>query len=62
VFIWNRTNPEKKLIFGSYLYIQNFYAQNTIEFINIFVKDDNDTSINNLSPKIKKSSKSTEKE
>jgi site-specific DNA-methyltransferase (cytosine-N4-specific) len=60
LFIWNRTNPSKKLMFGSYPYPRNFYAQNTIEFINIFVKDG--TPINNLSSEIKESSKLTEKE
>lgn len=39
VYIWNRTNPSKKLMFGSYPYPRNFYAQNTIEFITIYVKD-----------------------
>ena len=39
VYIWNRTNGQKKLMFGSYPYPRNFYAQNTVEFIGIFVKD-----------------------
>lgn len=39
VYIWNRTNPSKKLMFGSYPYPRNFYAQNTIEFITVFVND-----------------------
>ena len=39
MYIWNRTNPSKKLMFGSYPYPRNFYAQNTIEFITIYVKD-----------------------
>jgi site-specific DNA-methyltransferase (cytosine-N4-specific) len=39
LYIWNRTNSSKKLMFGSYPYPSNFYAQNTSEFINIFVKD-----------------------
>lgn len=39
LYIWNRTNPTKKLMFGSYPYPGNFYAQNTVEFITIFVKD-----------------------
>ena len=39
VFIWNRTNPSKRLMFGSYPYPPNFYAQNTIEFIAVYVKD-----------------------
>lgn len=39
LYIWNRTNPSKKLMFGSYPYPPNFYAQNTTEFITIYVKD-----------------------
>jgi len=39
VWIWNRANPTKKLMFGSYPYPPNFYAQNTVEFIGVFVKD-----------------------
>lgn len=39
VYVWNRTNPSKKLMFGSYPYPRNFYAQNTIEFITVYVKD-----------------------
>lgn len=39
VYIWRRTNPSKKLMFGSYPYPRNFYAQNTCEFISIYVKD-----------------------
>ena len=37
LYIWQKQNS--KLIFGSYPYPPNLYAQNTIEFINIFVKD-----------------------
>lgn len=39
VYIWNRTNPSKKLMFGSYPYPRNFYAQNTTEFVTVYVKD-----------------------
>ena len=39
VFIWERTNPSKRLMFGSYPYPRNFYAQNTSEFITVYVKD-----------------------
>lgn len=39
LFIWNRTNSSKKLMFGSYPYPRNFYAQNTTEFITVYVKD-----------------------
>ena len=38
VYIWNRTNPTKSLMFGSYPYPRNLYAQNTAEFIGVFVK------------------------
>ena len=60
IYIWNRTNPSKKLMFGSYPYPRNFYAQNTIEFITVYVKDG--TSENNLPKDIKEKSKLTEKE
>ena len=60
VFIWNRTNPSKGLMFGSYPYPRNFYAQNTIEFITVYVKDG--PSDNNLPTEIKEKSKLTEKE
>lgn len=39
IYIWNRTNSTKKLMFGSYPYPRNLYAQNTVEFIGIFVKE-----------------------
>lgn len=39
LYIWNRTNPSKRLMFGSYPYPRNFYAQNTVEFITVYVKD-----------------------
>jgi DNA modification methylase len=39
VYIWDRTNPTKKLMFGSYPNPPNFYVQNTIEFISVYVKD-----------------------
>lgn len=39
IYIWNRTNPSKRLMFGSYPFPGNFYAQNTSEFITIYVKD-----------------------
>lgn len=37
-YIWNRTNPSKKLMFGSYPHPPNFYAQNTVEFVTVYVK------------------------
>lgn len=60
IFIWNRTNPSKKLMFGSYPYPRNFYAQNTIEFITVYVKAGN--SNNNIPKEIKEKSKLTERE
>lgn len=60
LYIWNRTNPSKKLMFGSYPYPRNFYAQNTIEFITVYVKDG--LPKNNLPDKIKLKSKLSQKE
>lgn len=60
MYIWNRKNPTKKLMFGSYPYPRNFYAQNTIEFITIYVKEGK--PLINLPNKIKKASKLTESE
>ncbi|MBN1393320.1 MAG: site-specific DNA-methyltransferase [Sedimentisphaerales bacterium] len=59
IFIWDRTNPTKKLMFGSYPYPPNFYAQNTVEFITVYVKDG---SPERKSIKIKEESKLTEQE
>jgi site-specific DNA-methyltransferase (cytosine-N4-specific) len=59
VWIWNRSNPTKKLMFGSYPYPPNFYAQNTIEFIAVFVKDGPPKE---RSPEIKEASKLSETE
>lgn len=60
VYLWNRTNPSKKLMFGSYPYPRNFYAQNTTEFITLYVKDG--TPENNVAKNLKEKSKLTEKE
>ena len=60
LYIWNRTNPSKKLMFGSYPYPRNFYAQNTIEFITVYVKDG--TPINGLPQKTKDASVLTKDE
>ena len=60
VFIWDRTNPSKKLMFGSYPYPRNFYAQNTSEFITVYVKDG--MPIRNIPKKIKEASRLSEKE
>ena len=59
-YIWNRTNWSKKLMFGSYPYPRNFYAQNTCEFITVYVKDG--VPLNNVSADIKIQSKLTEEE
>ena len=60
VFIWDRTNPSKRLMFGSYPYPRNFYAQNTSEFITVYVKDG--APIRNIPKKIKEASRLSEKE
>ena len=39
IYIWNRTNPRKRPMFGSYPHPRNFYAQNTAEFLTVYVKD-----------------------
>ncbi len=59
-YIWNRVNTSKNLMFGSYPYPRNFYAQNTSEFVTVYVKDG---APNNKIPKsIKEKSKLTQKE
>ncbi len=60
VYIWERTNPSKKLMFGSYPYPRNFYAQNTSEFITVYVKDG--LTNNKSNKKNKELSKLTDKE
>lgn len=60
IYVWNRTNPSKKLMFGSYPYPRNFYAQNTIEFIAIYVKDG--LPLNKLPYEIKEQSKLSQEE
>lgn len=60
VFIWDRTNPSKRLMFGSYPYPRNFYTQNTSEFITVYVKDGIPTR--NISKTIKEASRLSEKE
>ena len=42
-YIWNRTNPTKGLMFGSYPYPRNLYSQNTAEFVTVYVKDGKST-------------------
>lgn len=59
LYIWNRTNTTKKLMFGSYPYPRNFYAQNTSEFITIYVKDGKPQ---NTPQELKEQSKLTQKE
>ena len=38
-YIWARPNPTKTLVFGRYLFPGNLYAQNTVEYITVYVKD-----------------------
>lgn len=59
LYIWNRTNSTKKIMFGSYPYPNNFYNQNIVEFIIIFVKDG---KRKNISKEIKEKSKLTKYE
>lgn len=59
-YIWNRTNTAKGLMFGSYPYPRNFYAQNTSEFITVYVKDG--IPKNGLPSEIKERSKLSQKE
>ncbi len=60
LYIWNRTNSTKKLMFGSYPHPRNFYAQNTTEFITIYVKDGKPA--NNIPDDIKEQSRLTQAE
>ena len=39
LYIWNQINARRQLIFGSYPYPGNLYAQKKMEFIGVFVKD-----------------------
>ncbi len=59
-YIWNRTNGSKKLMFGSYPYPRNFYAQNSSEFITVYVKEGKSSHI--PSQEIKEKSKLTQKQ
>ncbi len=59
-YIWQRTNATKSLMFGSYPFPRNFYAQNTSEFITVYVKDGQ--PINGLPLEIKEASRLSEKE
>lgn len=59
IYLWNRTNPSKRLMFGSYPYPRNFYAQNTTEFITVYVKDGKPER---PSPENREASKLTQKE
>ena len=38
-YIWARPNPTKTLMLGSYPFPGNLYAQNTVEYITVYVKD-----------------------
>lgn len=59
LYIWHRKNATKKLMFGSYPYPSNFYAQNTCEFITVYVKDGKPVPV---STAIKEASKLTQEE
>ena len=59
LYIWNRTNPRKPPMFGSYPHPRNFYAQNTTEFLTVYVKDGAPAR---LSAKSKRASILTKKE
>lgn len=60
LYIWQRTNSSKKLMFGSYPYPRNLYAQNTAEFIAVYVKDG--APKNGIPYKIKEKSRLTQEE
>ena len=60
IYIWNRTNPSKRLMFGSYPFPCNFYAQNTVEYISVYVKDGKPE--NHVSAEAKRASRLTQKE
>lgn len=60
MYVWERTNWSKKLMFGSYPYPRNFYAQNILEFITVYVKDGKSTQAKNK--EAKERSKLTQKE
>lgn len=60
LYIWNRTNSSKSLMFGSYPYPRNFYAQNTTEFITVYVKDGK--PLNQVPKENKEASKLTQEE
>lgn len=60
IYIWNRTNPSKSLMFGSYPFPGNFYAQNTVEFIAVYVKDGRPKR--DVSAKVKQASRLSQRE
>lgn len=57
LFIWQKQTTEK--MFGSYPYPPNIYEDNTIEFINVFVKPGKPRK---LPPAVKEASRLTQKE
>ncbi len=59
LYIWNRTNSTKKLMFGSYPYPNNFYNNNIVEFMTVYVKDGKPEKVDK---KIKEESKLTKEE
>jgi DNA modification methylase len=38
LYVWEKSNPQRKLMFGSYPYPRNFYCQNIVEFLTVYVK------------------------
>ena len=38
-YIWDRTNPTRSVMFGSYPYPGNLYSQNTTEYVTVYVKN-----------------------
>lgn len=59
LYIWNRTNSTKKLMFGSYPHPNNFYNNNIVEFMTVYVKDGKPKKIDK---KIKEESALTKEE
>jgi DNA modification methylase len=57
LFIWQKQTTEK--MFGSYPYPPNLYEQNTVEFINVFVKPGKPRK---MEPAVKKASRLSETE
>ena len=59
LYIWKRTNSTKTLMFGSYPHPNNFYNNNIVEFMTVYVKGGKPEKV---SKKIKEESKLTKEE